>query len=150
MMAFPEIIRRGFWPNEWMNPLMIHNLTALLGSGKDGSWREGCVLRSGWYPPRPQPLSAFLLSVSQLPWCEGLYLPHSPHQDELTLLKTPTKGIAPLCSLLGILSQDKTLTESLFFPRLNFRRRDLRTFSLRLTLGEKQPAFPDSTLKSTI
>ncbi|OBS64242.1 hypothetical protein A6R68_07219, partial [Neotoma lepida] len=41
----------------------------------------------------------------------------------------------------------KTLSESLArSPRLNFKRRDLRTFSLRLTLGEKQPAFPDTTL----
>lgn len=41
-----------------------------------------------------------------------------------------------------------TLTASLLlFPRLKRRRRDLRGASFLSTLGEKQPAFPDSTLK---
>lgn len=43
-----------------------------------------------------------------------------------------------------------TLTASLLlFPRLKRERRDLRGASFLLTLGEKQPARPDSTLKKS-
>lgn len=42
------------------------------------------------------------------------------------------------------------LTDSrLDLPRLKRRRRDFLTGSFLATLGEKQPAFPDSTLKAT-
>lgn len=44
-----------------------------------------------------------------------------------------------------------TLTASLLLlPRLKRKRRDLRGASFLLALGEKQPAFPDSTLKKDI
>lgn len=44
-----------------------------------------------------------------------------------------------------------TLTASLpLFPRLKRKRRDLRGASFLLTLGEKQPALPDSTLKNRL
>lgn len=44
--------------------------------------------------------------------------------------------------------QDCVLTISLLlFPKPNFKRKDLRTISLRLIFGEKQPVFPDSALE---
>lgn len=44
--------------------------------------------------------------------------------------------------------QDWVLTISLLlFPKPNFKRKDLRTISLRLIFGEKQPVFPDSALE---
>lgn len=42
------------------------------------------------------------------------------------------------------------LTDSrLDLPKLKRRRRDFLTGSFLVTLGEKQPAFPDSALKKT-
>lgn len=54
-------------------------------------------------------------------------------------------------SLLEVHRDDVSeLTDSrLDFPKLKRRRRDFLTGSFLATLGEKQPAFPDSTLKST-
>jgi hypothetical protein len=43
--AIPDTIRLGqLWPNEWIPPLMDHNMTASLGRGErqevGSGWRE--------------------------------------------------------------------------------------------------------------
>lgn len=84
------------WMNESISDSQSHSFT-----GKDGSWSEGDLQRPGLHP------SPFLIScacfLADMTW-RALLAPF-PHQDEWTLLKTPTEGISPLCSLLGILSR---------------------------------------------
>lgn len=85
------------WMNESINDSQSDSIT-----GKDGSWSEGNLQRPGLHPQSlSDSCACFLADMTR----RALLAPSS-HQDELTLLKTPTEGLSsPLCSLLGILSQ---------------------------------------------
>lgn len=86
-------------------------------------------------------LSSDLLMYFEL--LDSVFLGRTVGLNSVSLVK---RKLVVLSCVASRQPMDSDPASLLLFPRLKRRRRDLRGASFLLTFGEKQPAFPDSTL----